>query len=239
MANENKKVSQDVLAYNTIGAPLLMGVTYVSKESVVKAITAITRQYMQGEFRVVIDSWFDGPNYDYDELNKSNRKTIRNAFQVWIPESNSSISAGKDEGNVFFDGVTTFNENFKKFVNTFGMQGEKGALSMLGIKNKHIIVLLEPTRLFPFMFDEKRVKYNEDNPETKCNREVVVSTKALYDNEDPMPVIFGTAEHRKKQNLTGWIVMKYFAGINNDKLDTYRPPLNTKSKRKDGGKKYI
>lgn len=232
MSNANNNAC-DVLAYNTCGCPLTMAAFTISKEDVEKNITALAATYIDGEFTVKIDTWVDDKNSEYDTESKQNRRAFQTSFQVWIPKSNTNIVqnvVGKD--NVFVDGIPQYNEDFKKFVNMYGIQGDKDKpLNELGKKGKYIIVLLDPNKIFTLLFDARNVKYNENNPQNKCNKPVEVIISNLYDNENPIDVLTGKADRRRYRNLTGFIVKKYYASINNGNLERYRPAYQPRRKK--------
>lgn len=231
MSNTNNVC--DVLAYNTCGCPLTMAAFSISKSDVESQIEALAATYINGDFSVKIDTWIDNKNSEYDTENKQNRRAIQTSFQVWVPKSNTNIIQnviGKD--NVFVDGIPQYDDDFKKFVNMYGIVGDKGnALNELGKKGKYIIIVLDPNKIFSLLFDAKNVKYNEDFPHAKCNKPVDVFISNLYDNENPIDILTGKIERRRYRNLTGFIVKKYYANIGNGQLESYRPPYNSRRKK--------
>lgn len=241
MSNQNqneqprKNGAPDVLAYNTRGIPLSMGIFVISKEETIKAIDSLASGYIGGEYQVKIDTWIDKNSTEYDDDAKTNRNPIQMAFQVWIPKKNQSIydSEKGNNTNVFLsEGIATYSVDFKKFVNSYGIQGEKGnAMESIGKKNGKIIVCLDPSKIFGLFFDMTSKAYNEENPNNKNNRQCEVRAAALYEGDNPIEVALGrTKRARRSSTLTGFLIRKTYKAYGGGD-DKYRPSFNTRKKK--------
>ena len=248
--NENKNESQkkvhapDVLAYNNCGVPLFSGIFTMSRKEVEDQIKTIVMTQLNldpkrdGDVAKVVILSFKNDRTKYDEETKSNVPDITTQFQVRLPENHFSVSK-KDsnaEGNVFLSGRTEYTEQFKNFVNMYGIQTDKGnAIDGVSKHKKQIIVLINPERLFATIFDTKNKRYNEENEGAKCTKPIKVRIKNLYDNEDPLNALCGAQRRIRTNssgdaNITGFVIIKSYADVNSDTPTKYRAPYKPRRK---------
>lgn len=239
--NAKKGAIPDVLAYNNCGTPLYSGIFVIDRKVIENQIAGIVQSYMKDlnakDIQVVITAFRDDRTR-YDEESKSNVSDFRTEFQVRLPERNAAVSKADSAaaGNVFLSGRTEYTEQFKNFVNAYGIQGEKGnAIEGVNKHKRQVIVLVNPEKLFGTLFDTKNIRYNEENAQ-KCTRLIEVRIKNLYDHEDPLSVIGRNAQRRigsnsqGDANLTGFVVIKSYADVNSDTPYRYRAAYNARKK---------
>ena len=227
----------DVLAYNTSGLPLSMGVFFMTKDECLKRTRQLVEEKIGGEFTLKLDLWKDVKNSEYNVETKQNTVPYRASIQVWIPKQNSSIFAPRDNnGNIFFEttGVVDFAPEFKKFVNTYGELDDEGnAIGAVGKRSNknYIVVMLELAKIFGLYADQDCSSYNQEFPQAKCNSDIDLGITAIYEGENPMTVLRGGPRDKRTRNITGFLIMKSWKNINNGINDVYRPSFKPRKRK--------
>lgn len=238
---QHKAKIPDVLAYNNCGVPLYAGIFTMTREEVENQIRTIVLSFLNIKLddksvQVVITA-FKNDRTKYDEETKSNVADFSTEFQVRFPEKHSAIAVTDKaaNNNVFLSGRTEYTDSFKNFVNTYGIQSDKGnAIDAVNKHKKQVIVLLNPERLFSTFFDTKNKRYNEENQQ-KCTRQMKVRIKNLYDHEDPLATISGAPRRIRSNssgdaNLTGFVIIKTYADLGSDTPYKYRAAYSARRK---------
>lgn len=239
---EHKAKVPDVLAYNNCGVPLYAGICVMTREEVENQIRTIVMSSLDIDVKdsksvQVVITAFKNDRTKYDEETKSNVAEFTTQFQVRLPENHSAVAVADKSANnnVFLSGRTEYTERFKNFVNTYGIQSDKGnAIDCINKHKRQVIVLINPERLFSTLYDTKNQRYNEENNQ-RCTRQIKVRIKNLYDHEDPLAAISGAPRRIRSNssgdaNLTGFVIIKTYADMGSDTPYKYRASFNAKRK---------
>lgn len=234
----NNQNAPDVLSYNTSGLPLSLAAFFMTKDECIKRMESLASQAMGGDFKAKIEVFRNNDATEYDPDVKSNYTPNEVSFQIWVPKSNPSITVNSNNAdNPFMSGSSApleYTQEFKKFVNSYGLADEKGNVyNMIGKSKKDkLVVCLDPVKLFSLFVDLDCRGYNQEFPANKCNRNIEISAKAIYEGENPIDVIHGKRRSRSN-NLTGFIIQKFWKSFNNGENDKYRPSFKARKRRYD------
>lgn len=231
-SNQNNVNVMDVLAYNTSGLPLSMGVFFMTKEDCIKRTKQLAEENLGGEFTVRLEVWKDNEESEYDPERKQNTAPMKASLQIWIPKNNSSvINSENPDDNAFIanSGVTEYSQEFKKFANQYGIADEKGnVISMLGKRGDKIVLCLDIGKVLSLFVDQECRAYNQAYPANKCNRNIDVRAIAVYEGENPIDVILGGRRDKRSRNISGFVIAKTWRGFNRNNNDQYRPSFRPK-----------